>query len=98
MRALTTPDAANKRLLIGGAVLTSTLIAETLEGLVSKGVLPELNGRLPKNTGEDKDLSLPRIGAQEGNDMLGIQFRNAEDTFGDLALKILELEKREELL
>ncbi|KAF2497940.1 NAD(P)-binding protein [Lophium mytilinum] len=95
VRALTTPGAANKRFLVGGAELTSTLIVETLRGLVEKGELPELKGRLPKNTGKDTDLSLARIGVKEGNDVLGLSFRSAEETFGDLAKKVLELEKKE---
>jgi len=95
VRALTTPSVANKRLLVGGAVLTSSLIVKTLAGLVEKGELPELKGRLPKDTGKDVDLSFPRISAQEGNDLLNLKFRSAEETFGDLAKKILELEKKE---
>lgn len=95
VRALTTTSVANKRLLIGGAPLTASLIVTTLQGLAEKGVLPELKGRLPKDTGKDKDLSLARIRAEEGNEALGMEFRSAEETFGDLAKKVLELEKRE---
>ncbi|KAF2729128.1 NAD(P)-binding protein [Polyplosphaeria fusca] len=95
VRALTRPGAANKRFLIGGAMLTSTLIVETLGGLAEKGVLPELKGRLPKDTGKDVDVALPRIHAEEGNEVLQMSFRTPEQTFGDLAKKVLELEKKE---
>lgn len=95
VRSLTYPGAANKRFLIGGADLTSSLIVKTLEGLAEKGELPELKGRLPKDTGKDIDLSPARVGAKEGNEILGMKFRSAEETFGDLAKKILELEKKE---
>jgi uncharacterized protein YbjT (DUF2867 family) len=94
VRALRTPAAANKRLLVGGAPLTSTLIVKTLEGLAEKGTLPELKGRLPKDTGKDNGVTLPRIGADEGNEILEMKFRSAEETFGDLAKKVLELEKK----
>ncbi|KAF2650140.1 NAD(P)-binding protein [Lophiostoma macrostomum CBS 122681] len=95
VRALTTPAAANKRFLIGGAPLSSSLIVKTLEGLVEKDALPELKGRLPKDTGKDDDVTLARIGAEEGNEILEMKFRSAEETFGDLAKKVLELEKKE---
>ncbi|KAF2118174.1 hypothetical protein BDV96DRAFT_597047 [Lophiotrema nucula] len=94
VRALTTPEAANKRFLIGGAPLTSTLIVKTLEGLAEKGELPELKGRLPKDTGKDADVALAKIHAEEGNSILNMKFRSAEETFGDLAKKVLELEKK----
>jgi uncharacterized protein YbjT (DUF2867 family) len=94
VRALTTPGAANKRFLIGGATLTASLLVNTLAGLAEDGTLPELKGRLPKDTGKDVDLSLARIGAEEGNEVLKMKFRSAEETFGDLAKKVLELEKK----
>lgn len=95
VRSLTTPGAANKRFLVGGAALTSTLVVKTLEKLADEGVLPELKGRLPKDTGKDVDLALARIRAEEGNEVLGLSFRTPEQTFGDLARKVLELEKKE---
>lgn len=96
VRALTSPGAANKRFLVGGAQLTSSLILNTLAGLVEKGELPELKGRLPKDTGNDikTGLSLPRFAANEGNEVLGLTIRSVEETFGDLAKKIVELEKK----
>lgn len=95
VRSLTVPEAANKRFLIGGEEATSSLIVKTLQGLVEKGQLPELKGRLPKDTGKDVDLSLVRMDGKEGNDVLGLELRSAEETFGDFARRILELEKRE---
>jgi nucleoside-diphosphate-sugar epimerase len=95
VRSLTVPGAANRRFLIGGAEVTSSLVVMTLQGLVEKGELPELKGRLPKDTGRDVDLSVVRMDAKEGNEVLGLKLRSAEETFGDLAKRILELEKRE---
>lgn len=96
VRALTTPEAANKRFLIGGEPLTSSLIVNTLRTLSDKGVLPsDFKNRLPKDTGKDTDLSLPRIRAEEGNKVFKLNLRNAEETFGDLAKKVLELEKKQ---
>jgi nucleoside-diphosphate-sugar epimerase len=95
VRSLTVPEAANKRFLIGGKQVTSSLIMKTLQGLVEKGQLPELKGRLPKDTGKDVNLSLVRMDAKEGNEVLGLELRSAEETFGDFARRVLELEKRE---
>lgn len=94
VKALTEPKAANKRFLIGGAPLTYTLIVKTLAKLVESGELKELEGRLPKESGEDANVVFPRIEAKEGNEVFGITFRTAEETFGDAAKSILELEKR----
>lgn len=95
VRALTTPEAANKRYLVGGEQLTSTLIVNTLKQLSEKGVLPaDFKDRLPKDTGKDTNLSLPRIRAEEGNKVFNLKLRTPEETFGDLAKKVLELEKK----
>lgn len=95
VRALTSAGAANKRFLIGGAELMSSLILNTLEGLAEKNMVPELKGRLPKDTGKDAKtrLSLPRFNVNEGNEILGLAIRSADETLGDLAKKIVELEK-----
>ncbi|KAF1997641.1 NAD(P)-binding protein [Amniculicola lignicola CBS 123094] len=94
VKALTTPAAANKRFLVGGEPLTATKIVKTLEGLAETS-LPELKGRFPKDTGKDTNITYPRIRAEEGNEVLGMKLRTAEETFGDLARKVLELEKAE---
>jgi nucleoside-diphosphate-sugar epimerase len=95
VRALTCTAAANKRLLIGGAELTSTLIFTTLANLVDKGELQELKGWLLKDTGNDiqTSLSLPQFSADEGNMALGLSVRSAEETLGDLARKVIALKK-----
>lgn len=95
VRALTSTAAANKRFLVGGAELTSTLILTTLANLVEKGELQELKGCLPIDKGKDiqSSLSLPQFGADEGNKALGLSIRSAEETFRDLAKKIIALRK-----
>jgi nucleoside-diphosphate-sugar epimerase len=96
VRALTSAGAANKRFLIGCAKLTSCQILDTLEGLAKKNIVPELKGRLPKDTGKDTKthLSVPRFNVNEGNEILGLAIRSTEETLGDLAKKIVELEKK----
>lgn len=97
VRALTTPGAANKRFLIGGAELTSSLILNTFTGLVEKGVLPELKGRLPKDTGKDNKtrLLIPVFAAKDGNEVLELTVRSVEETLKDVAKRIVELENLE---
>ncbi|ORX99878.1 hypothetical protein BCR34DRAFT_606460 [Clohesyomyces aquaticus] len=95
VRALTNPGAANKRFLIGGQALSASGIVKTLEALADKGELPELKGRLPKDTGKDNDITPARIRAEEANELLEMKLRTAEETFGDVAKKLLELEKKE---
>nr|POE86975.1 nadph-dependent methylglyoxal reductase gre2 [Quercus suber] len=95
VRALTSGGAADKRFLIGAAELTSSLILNTLEGLAEKNIVPELKGRLPKDTGKDREtrLLLPRFNVDEGNEILGLAIRSVEETLGDCVTKIIKLEK-----
>lgn len=95
VRALASACAANKRFLIGAAELSSSLIRNTLKTLAEKNTVPELKGRLPKDTGKDDKsrLSIPRFNVNEGNEILGLNIRSAEETFGDVAKRIIELEK-----
>jgi len=93
IKALTTPEAANKRFLIGGLSLSYTLIVETLRKL-SDSSIPELKGRLPKPSGEDEKVTPAHLEAEVGNKVLDMKLRSAEETFGDAARRILELEKR----
>ena len=96
VRALTSAGAANKRLLIGAAELTSSLILNTLECLAKGNIVPELTDRLPKDTGKDTKtrLSAPRFDVNEGNELLGLTIRSAEETLGDLAKKVIKLENK----
>lgn len=96
VRALTSAGAANRRFLVGAPELTSSLILNTLEGVARKNIVPELKGRLPKDTGNDNKTrrSLPRFNVNEGNEILGLSIRSAEETFGDVAKMIIELEKK----
>jgi hypothetical protein len=83
--ALTTPSVANKRFLIGGLPYSSQLAVDCLKRV------PELAGRLPK----DNDEVPPRVqmGDVEGwNEKLGLRLRTPEETFGDAARRLLELE------
>jgi nucleoside-diphosphate-sugar epimerase len=96
VRALTSAGAANKRFLVGVPELTSSLILNTLEGVARMNIVPELKDRLPKDTGNDNKTrrSLPRFNVNEGNEILRLSIRSAEETFGDVAKRIIELEKK----
>jgi nucleoside-diphosphate-sugar epimerase len=97
VRALTEPAVANKRLVIGRMGLTTTLIVDTLRALAEKpeaeGGIPALKGRLPVDKGGDAGALTMKIDAEEGNEALKLTFRSTEETFGDMAKKLLELEK-----
>jgi nucleoside-diphosphate-sugar epimerase len=87
--ALTKPAAANKRLLINGKPMSYT---ELVHGLAK---VPELEGRLPAESGENEKVTFGRIEADEGNKIFGREFRSLNETMADTAQKILEIEKRQ---
>ncbi|KAK3377483.1 hypothetical protein B0H63DRAFT_477279 [Podospora didyma] len=89
VKALTTPAAANKRLLINGKPMSYTALVHAL------AKVPELAGRLPAESGEDAKITPARIEAEADNELLGLKFRSVEETMADTAKKILELEKAE---
>lgn len=83
--SLTAPDVANKRFLVGGQRYTSQIAIDVLKGI------PELEKRLPR----DNKIEVPEIvmnDVLEWNMKLGLKLRSPEETFGDAARKILELE------
>jgi nucleoside-diphosphate-sugar epimerase len=88
VRALTEPKVANKRLTIGGFPLTSTAMVHSL------AKVPELKGRLPAESGEDKNVVPARIVADEGNTLLNMKFRSFDETMADTAARLLELEQQ----
>ncbi|OCL02063.1 NAD(P)-binding protein [Glonium stellatum] len=97
VRALTMPKAANKRFLVGGMSLSASSVISTLRALSEKseedGGIPALKGRLPEDTGKDVGVVPVRMEAREGNETLGLVLRSMEETFGDAARKVLDLEK-----
>jgi nucleoside-diphosphate-sugar epimerase len=95
VKALTTPEATNNRLLIGGARITFSAIVDTLRKL-SENEIPELKGRLPAPSDEADKVPFARIEAEQGNRAVGLEgkFRTMENTFGDAVKMILELEKK----
>jgi nucleoside-diphosphate-sugar epimerase len=88
VRSLTEPKVANKRLTIGGLPLTFTAMVHAL------AKVPELEGRLPDESGEDKKVVPARIVADEANMALKLNFRTLEETMADTAARILELEQQ----
>jgi nucleoside-diphosphate-sugar epimerase len=87
LKALTTPEAANKRFLIGGAQrFTHTMAVHIV------AQIPEITGRVPKDSGEEPVVL--RAETEETDRILGMKYRSAEETFFDTAKRILELEKQ----
>jgi nucleoside-diphosphate-sugar epimerase len=88
VKALVEPKVANKRLTIGGRGVTFTAITHAL------AKIPELHGRLPKESGEDSKVTPANIIADEGNKELQMTFRSFDETMVDTARRILELEHK----
>lgn len=86
VKALTTPGAANRRLLVDGKAMTYTGLVHAL------AKVPELKGRLPAESGEDAKVTPARFEADADNELLGIKFHTIEETMADTARKLLELE------
>lgn len=87
IKALTTPAAANKRFLVGGGQrFTHTMAVHIV------AQLPEIAGRVPKDSGEDPLLF--QADTAETDRILEMKYRSKEDTFLDTAKKILQLEKQ----
>lgn len=80
------PEVANKRFMIGGKKFSSQLAANILKGI------PELKERLPRDSRELEREAIFRD-VEEWNEKLGLRLRSAEETFGDSARRLLELEK-----
>lgn len=95
VQALTKSESANKRFLIGGENMTYSAIVDTLRKL-SDNEIPELKGRLPEPSNEAENVTFARISAEEGNRAAGLdgKLRTMEETFGDAAKSILELERK----
>lgn len=89
VKALTTPAAANRRLLINCKPMTFTMLAHGL------AKIPELAGRVSADSGEDANVFFGQFDADADNAVIGLKFRSIEETMADTAKKILELEKAE---
>lgn len=89
VKALTTPAAANKRLLIDGKPMTFTMLAHALKKV------PELAGRVAADSGEDANVVFGEFDAEADNAIIGIPFRSHEETMADTAKRLLELEQKE---
>jgi hypothetical protein len=86
IKSLTTSAVFNKRLIVGGLSYSSQLAVNALKNV------PELAARLPKDN--DEKPPAPKFGdVKEWNEKLGLELRTPNQTFGDSAKRILELEK-----
>jgi len=84
--SLTVPAVANQRFLVGGKKYSSQIAVNALK------LVPELKGRLPKD-GDEVEKIARFEDVEEWNNKLGLELRTAEETFGDAARRILELER-----
>ncbi|KAK1980529.1 NAD dependent epimerase/dehydratase [Colletotrichum cereale] len=91
--AATTPAAGGSRFVVSPGGISNQTIANVL-----REKFPELGGRIPK--GDPADTALPEgiygADASLAERVLGLGYRKPEDTFGDIAAQIVELEKRAE--
>ncbi|KAL2062619.1 hypothetical protein VTL71DRAFT_5691 [Oculimacula yallundae] len=84
--SLTVPAVANKRFLVGGNKYSSQIAVNALK------LIPELKERLPKD-GSEVEKVLKMDDVLEWNEKLGLVPRSPEETFGDSAKRLLELER-----
>ena len=76
----------NERFIVGGAPYSTQIAIDALK------TVPELKGRLSRDSDEVPAVS--KLGdVKEWNEKLGLAIRTPEETFGDAARRILELEK-----
>ncbi|EFQ34801.1 NAD dependent epimerase/dehydratase [Colletotrichum graminicola] len=91
--AATKPAAGGRRFVVSPGGVSNQTIAN-----VVRERLPELEGRIPK--GDPTQTALPKgIYGADGSlaeKVLGLEYTKLEDTFGDIATQIAELEKRAE--
>ncbi|KAL2358401.1 hypothetical protein BJ546DRAFT_833250 [Cryomyces antarcticus] len=91
--AVFTPAASNQRFLICAGQISSQRISDILRAHV-----PELAERTPVGTPGKDSLPENPYGAssRRAEEVLGVTYRSAEETFVQLARQLLEIEKREE--
>lgn len=86
VKSLATPLVFNQRLIVGGSPFSTQIAVNALK------LVPELTGRLPKDN--DEVTLVVKFGdVKEWNEKLGLLVRTPEQTFGDAARRILDLEK-----
>jgi nucleoside-diphosphate-sugar epimerase len=89
--AAETPAAGGKRFVVCGGQLSLQRIANLL-----RGSLPALEGRIPRGTPEE--AMVPEGSFEASSELarrvLQLDFRSAEDTIGDLATQLVEIENR----
>jgi nucleoside-diphosphate-sugar epimerase len=96
INSLTTPSVANARFLIGGTPYASLLPVRVLRALPEFSS-PAMAARLPRDPDVPEVVTRVNMGDVESwNEKLGLQgkLRTPEETFGDAARKILELEAK----
>lgn len=87
--ALTSPSAGNSRFLILAGQITSQQISDILRAKV-----PGLENRTPRGKPGVKGLPEGAYGADKGEArrVLGVEYRGAEETFGELGRQLVGIE------
>lgn len=85
LASLTSAEARNERFIVGQPISFRTIV-DTLRGL------PELEGRLPKDSSEE--TVYPQIDVEPARKALKLEYRSTEDTFRDMVHKILAWEEK----
>lgn len=90
--AVSLPKASNIRLIICAEQVSSEEISDCLRGNIG-----ELQERTPEgaNHGNKLDTNAYTCSSKDAKKVLEITFRNKEDTFVELARKLLEIKGRE---
>ena len=83
--ALTNPDAANKRFVVGHPLKFDQL-ADALRKV------PELEGKIGKNNNEE--MVMPRFDTSDAEKVFGIKWRGLDETMRDTARSLLALESK----
>ena len=95
IEALSNKDVANKRIVVHGHPYSHGFSATVLRELGDSGKIPELKGRVAKDNENDNPPHPKYREDDEGVKKFvdDRKYRTKEETFGDAAKKILELEK-----
>ena len=88
--ALDSAAASNQRIIISAGLLGTQRIADVLRATV-----PDAAERVPRGQPGTDNLPVNNytIDNTKSKEILGLEYRSAEETFGDLGKQLLEIEK-----
>lgn len=91
LRAATVPGAGGSRYILAAGEMSSQRILN-----IFRAALPQLSGRIPRGEPERWEMEEGSFAASnaKAREVLGLTFRSPEETMGDMARQLGELEKR----